>query len=509
MKISYNKEQIIASVLLLFLGGCAKDAIVPDDSSRVTPPETAIDLEVTADGTRYILPEPVTLTVGVSPMSEEDGAKLRAEVGDFDGAYSADERAKATVNTFESDLPKRREPPYKWYTPEFFEWRDNNREEYEKLLRDREIWMKTIYKLSALWGNLGGYDWVRDITIPELQPSDYTVTGVIPLSDEDFKARRFDPGEASLEPNKANYKTVTISLFKLPVKGTLTFLVNSRAYQQRADAALLPLTLDNPFFLSENPRYQLTQDVLKGYDFTSNGKNTIGGGDMLFESRYLPMYTRLTDVAPTQDKKGIIGRESGSKAAPAKVDQIYLERAVARVLVGWEYSYVPEGGSAKVTPVDDHFFDEVEPGKYVSVTSIVPNNWTALLTAYNQMHSFQAKFPFLREGNNTDGVSNEDADNALATSGSKYFYLPENFPVKPEDQSTMNVYITRFNPSTREITDRRYKYFPMTIGTKVGQLRQIRRNHSYEITLRFKQTPSGVVPYIVDTWEDQPVDIPW
>lgn len=87
--------------------------------------------------------------------------------------------------------------------------------------------------------------------------------------------------------------------------------------------------------------------------------------------------------------------------------------------------------------------------------------------------------------------------------------MPENFPTDASQQSTILVYLTKFDPDTQEVIEkcRRYKAFEIPFGTKgANGLREIRRNHSYEILLRFKQTPKGPVPYIVSPWEE--VDIP-
>ena len=161
-------------------------------------------------------------------------------------------------------------------------------------------------------------------------------------------------------------------------------------------------------------------------------------------------------------------------------------------------------------PVNDHFFDDIYPGQYPNITSVVPNNWTALKRHYDQVGV--STMPFYRKYPNITHVDNEEVGTALVTGGTEHFYMPENFPTNASDQSTMLVYITKFDPATKAIVGkRRYKYYEIPFGTKRDDgLREIRRNHNYEILLRFRKAPDGTEQvYIVDTWTNQDVDLPW
>lgn len=491
-----NKILLVATLfgLSITFTSCRKGI----HSAEVTPADPTVDpwegFEKTADGTRIILPEPITLDISVAPtrsMSEI----LRAATGDFDGIYSDDERARATVNTPKPDQPARPTMPHRPGTVEFGQWYYS--EEYREWQRKDDYWRS--------WNTNGGEDWIRDLYIPELREGDYVVKGLVPYSDF---------GRYSTRVDVSPYSKVTITFYKLPTSGVLSFMVNSKAYHTYyyRDENLAPLTLENPFLISENPNFSYEQDVVSKRVVTTGGStfpgSDLGGSSQLFESSYLPMFSRLVDVVPN-DKRGINGRESGSSKPVHEIRNIYLERAVAKVTVRWEYEYYPAGSTTKVKPVDDHFFDDIYPGQYPNITSVVPNNWTALKSHYDQVGKPVATMPFYRKYPNITHTENESVGTALIKGGTEHFYMPENFPTNASEQSTMLVYITKFDPTTKEIVGkRRYKVFELPLGTKrVDGLREVRRNHSYEILLRFKKaTPGSDQPIEVDPWEG--VDIP-
>lgn len=499
MKNSILKAATIIGLSVIF-ASCQRGGT----TAEVTPDEPSVDpwegYEKTADGTRVILPEPITLDISVTPTRPVNNT-LRADVGDFYGIYSDDERARATVNTPEpAEKPERPTMPYRPGTVEFGQWYYSD--EYREWQRKYDYWY--------YWNTNGGEDWIRDLHIPELKEGDYEVKGLVPYDSSDFSRL----GKASNSMDVSSYSKVTITFYKLPTSGILSFMVNSKAYHtyQNREKGLTPLTLDNPFLISENPNFSYVQDVLTnrkpvgGEDIFPG--SDLGGDSQLFDSFYLPMFSRLVEVKPN-DKRGINGRESGSEEPVHEIKSIYLERAVAKVTVRWEYEYYPKGSTTKVKPVNDHFFDDIYPGQYPNITSVVPNNWTALKRHYDQVGV--STMPFYRKYPNITHVDNEEVGTALVTGGTEHFYMPENFPTSASEQSTMLVYITKFDPDTYEIDGkRRYKYYEIPFGSKRADgLREIRRNHNYEILLRFKQTPEGPVPYIVDTWSNQDVDLPW
>lgn len=499
---SIMKNRILKAATIIGLSvifaSCQKGAT----TAGVTPDEPSVDpwegYEKTADGTRIILPEPITLDISVAPTRTVNNT-LRADVGDFYGIYSKDERTRATVNTSEpAEKPTAPRNPYEYDTAEFWQWYYSD--EYRAYQREFDRWQS--------WNTNGGEDWIRDLHIPELKEGDYEVKGLVPYTDF---------GWFSTGVDVTPYSKVTITFYKLPTKGVLSFMVNSKAYHTyfNRDENLAPLTLENPFLISENPDFSYEQDVVSKRKWLDSKNifpgSDLGGNSQLFESSYLPMFSRLVDVKPN-DKRGIDGRESGSTEPVHEITSIYLERAVAKVTIRWEYEYYPEGSTEKVNPVKDHFFDDIYPGQYPNITSVIPNNWTALLSHYDKVGKPATNMPFYRSYPNISHIENETVGTALLRAGTEHFYMPENFPTNASEQSTMLVYITKFNPDTQEIVGkRRYKYYEIPFGTKRADgLREIRRNHSYEILLRFRKAPDGTEqPYIVETWSNQDVDLPW
>lgn len=500
MKNSILKAAICIGLSVTF-ASCREGA----STSEVTPVDPAVDpwegYEKTPDGTRIILPEPITLDISVAPTRTVNNT-LRAAVGDFYGSYTEDERARSTVNTPRpAEKPERPTMPYRPGTVEFGQWYYSD--EYREWQRKYDYWY--------YWNTNGGEDWIRDLHIPELEEGDYEVKGLVPYESSNFSSIDWYSRDMDVSP----YSKVTITFYKLPTSKVLSFMVNSKAYHTYYDRVenLAPLTLDNPFLITENPDFCYEQDVISKRKPVS-GENLFPGSDLgshdqFFESSYLPMFSRLVDVVPN-DKKGIDGRESGSTEPVHEIRSIFLERAVAKVTIRWEYKYYPAGSTEEVNPVKDHFFDDIYPGQYPNITSVIPNNWAALLSHYDKVGKPVANMPFYRSyPNNNTETEDETVGTALKRAGTVHFYMPENFPTNASEQSTMLVYITKFNPGTKEIVGkRRYKYYEIPFGTKrTDGLREIRRNHNYEILLRFRKAPDGTEQvYIVDPMTE--VDIP-
>lgn len=499
MKNRILQVAIITGLSLIF-ASCRKGAT----TAEVTPDVPQVDpwegYEKTADGTRVILPEPISLNIAVTPMGEVYQS-LRS-VGDFDGTYSPEERGRATVNSPKPEKPVEPDGP-RYGTPEFYKWKYS--EKYRAYQREKDQW--------EYWqSTTGGDDWIRDLHIPELKEKDYEVHGLVPYP-EFGKFLQTENNIYDLTP----YAKVTVTLYKLPTSGVLSFMVNSKAYHTftNADDNLGPLTLENPFVFSENPCYGFEKAVIDKRLWivpTEKGKferSDLSGKHTLFYPFYFPMFARLTDVTPNATKDGIMGRESGSTEPVHDIESIFLERACAKVTVRCEYEFYPEGGTEKITPVDDHFFDKVYIGRYPIITSVIPNNWDVAKSHYEKLGK-PANIPFYRKNSN-DRVdkTNDNVFWGLARTTLTHFYMPENFPTDASQQSTILVYLTKFDPDTREVIEkcRRYKAFEIPFGTKgKNGLREIRRNHSYEILLRFKNTPKGPVPYIVSPWDDVEIE---
>lgn len=395
--------------LSVIFASCQKGAT----TAEVTPVEPSVDpwegYEKTADGTRVILPEPITLNIAVTPMGEVYQS-LRS-VGDFDGTYSPEERGRATVNSPKPEKPVEPAEP-RYGTPEYRQWRYS--ETYRAYQRKYDEW--------EYWPNAtGGDDWIRDLHIPELKEKDYEVHGLVPY----LKFGKFLQHQCNIY-DMTPYAKVTVTLYKLPTSGVLSFMVNSKAYHTftNADDNLSPLTLDNPFVFSENPKYGFEQAVIDKRvwivptDNTLFERSGLSGPDVLFYTFCLPMFARLTDVKANATKDGIMGRESGSTAPVHDIKSIYLERACAKVTVRCEYEFYPEGGTEKITPVDDHFFDKVYIGRYPIITSVIPNNWDAAKRHYEKLGK-PANIPFYRRNSN-DRVDKTN-DNVFLGFGSNYF----------------------------------------------------------------------------------------
>ena len=468
----------------MIFASCEKGA----NRAEVMPDPPEVDpwegYEKTADGTRIILPEPITLNISVAPTRVVNNT-LRADIGDFDGIYSEDERARATVNTPEpADSPTAPRNPYSYGTAEFWQWYYSD--EYRAYQREFDRWQS--------WNTNGGEDWIRDLHIPELREGDYKVTGLVPYESENFAQIGWYSTGVDVSP----YSKVTITFYKLPTSKVLSFMVNSKAYHTYHNRTenLAPLTLENPFLITEDSNFCYEQDVINNRKWNDWKKifpgSDLGGNSQLFESFYLPMFSRLVDVEPN-GTTGIKGRESGSTEQVHEIKSIYLERAVAKVTVRWEYEYYPEGSTEKVNPVKDHFFDDIYPGQYANITSVIPNNWAALKRHYDKVGKPAANMPFYRSYPNIAHTEDETVGTALGKGGTEHFYMPENFPTNASEQATMLVYITKFDPATKAIVGkRRYKYYAIPFGTKRADgLREIRRNHSYEILLRFTYPGKG------------------
>lgn len=72
--------------------------------------------------------------------------------------------------------------------------------------------------------------------------------------------------------------------------------------------------------------------------------------------------------------------------------------------------------------------------------------------------------------------------------------------------------LSQFDPKTDKVIEPRgTKVFELPYGEKntTTGLLEVHRNTWYNLHIKLKQTPSGPVPYIVDTWSNQDADLPW
>lgn len=466
-----NIRLILASIatstlcLVVALSGCRRSQVEPDPDGPIIPQTQSEDGMIT-------LAEPVTLYIGVSPAEIVDPmtSSTRANVGDFYWGYTTDERNKSTVNS--------------------------------KKPADETS------RMNKMWNTEGGDDWIHTLSISELDPKDYIVEGLVPNDSwGNYDIARID--EAKI-PTK-----VSVTLYKIPKSHTLTFFANASVdhyvdapNSNSYDTKRIDLSVGKPFRMV-SPDWLLDQE--QSQIFAGANKNN----SHLFDSNYLPMYGRLTEVTSTNDGK-IEARQFGEDKGV--VSTIYLERAVAKVEIYKEYSYKDASGNT-VTPVVDHVIDDASVGRFVNIMSIVPNNWADLQTArrnwakevgdpdYDSKH-----FRYIRTcwTEDTSWHHDDPLDYMKMGNPVQCFFVPENFPTVANEQSTILASITKLSADGSKIVQRRAKRFGLLYGSKNSKgLYEIHRNTVYRVYLRMKQTPAGPVPYIVDTWTNQDVDLPW
>ena len=478
--ISLIPSLLCGLLLLPGLSACHERMSVDDPSSPVT-----------SDDEYTILDEPLVLEFLVNAPRKVDPsvtASTRA-VGDLDRTYSQPDKDKATVNT-----PKREKGEY-----------NTGDEDYDDLL-----WRNSLFMT----------DWIRTLSIPELRPQDYKVEGLIGLPSQDLFDIHY--GNDIPEADKANVPAkVTLTLYALPNERVLTFIANGRHYTNgpsSSDKGLADLSLENPYLLSSRSDYFIGEWMKQPLGTDELSVNSGGG---VFEKSYLPMYARLYKVSKDPNSKGILASETpDGVAVPTK--SIYLERAVSLVTVDWQRPKVYDPKTYEWTIVFSSFVEDVEFGYFPNLTSVVPSNWTGVQEKINEYQlpwvrvkedftHIPAYWHFLLNRKFTWSGDTPASHGIHFKTGRSVFFVPENFPTEEKWQSSIVVILTKFDKQTEEIIERRYQYFELPYGEKNSEtgLLEVHRNTWYNLHIKLKQTPSGPMPYIVETWEDQPVDIPW
>ena len=477
MKTTHIFSSLVIALAIPLLHSCQKSTI---DLVEPTQGEES--------RSTYKLEKPLTVSFLVGPNKQirPVGAVTRA-VGDLSRDYT-DDKDKATVNSAPSKTAR-----YK--TPEYYIYGESGGAQ--------------VYKS----------DWIRNIHIPELSDEDYKVTGNIPVP--------YQGGISSGSRTDEN-SVVTITFYSLPEDGTLTFLANSYLKADLWADEYGYLDLSTPFIpvtetkamYSATYLAQWKERLAKTKDYNTEGKlidvNYEYDKDpdkSVFESAYIPMYGRLYHVAPSANKDKLIGSEK-KKDTPKEINTIYLERAVAVVTVGWD---LPRNVSADF----DYFVDQVYWGKMPNVVSIVPNNWDAIQTFMTQnlgplvpkgekQKVIPAYWDYRNNLNTWAGGGVNSNGNVITDRvGYEAFFVPENFSEEP---NTIYVVLSQFDPETDKVIEPRgTKVFELSYGEKdpTTGLLEVHRNTWYNLHIKLKQTPSGPVPYIVDTWTNKDVDIPW
>lgn len=465
---------ILCSALLFSCNNRAERGIEPNPDPQITEK---------GDETTYALDKPITLELLVNTPIK---GNLRGALGSYDGSYDDTARARASVNTKD----------YENYS--------SGDADYDSFVR----------------GGLDFYkaDWVRNINIPELKPEDYKVEGTVLDITDPNKFNNF-----GLNTNPSNGKNIpdkiTITFYRLPKSGILTFLANSKTVTgiNANSHKFVNLSLENPYLITSRS-WCIFNDEMKGQiskylnsetNYTFSGVGSFYGG--VFEPSYLPMYARLHKVVRNEAGDGIKGSETADGTAE-DIHTIYLERAVSFVTIHWD---IPNEINDS-----DHFVDEVECGNTPNVTSIVPNNWAgvkAKMTADTApllpRDEIQKTIPTYWDTMH-DTSHQTDDESSLNRTGHEQFYTCENFPTTEGEQSTIYVFLTQFvkNPSSPAGFDvvgkRRYKYFELPYGEKNPEtgLLEVRRNRWYNLHIKFKVVSGALQPYIVTDWTE--IDIP-
>lgn len=501
MKTKTIYRVIFGALLLPLTFACQRQELIPSDASSSETTETS---EATDE--EFITPkQPIVLELGVTLPQVVDPAKASTRAqGDLSRDYTDIELAHASINTTKKEDVS------------------TGNTELDKFIKEN-------------WEYLNGYDYVSTLTIPELRPEDYKVEGLVQRITVDTDGKPVIPGE--VDPSSPISRKVTLTLYRLPKKGVITFLANNRVFQSfmERDQHMGYLDLENPYSVTMSSDWQLT-DVVRD-EFKTNGKNYDLGKSRSknFIRDYLPMFGRLYNAQLDEAGSDLLGSWSSTEA-PKKIDRIYLERAVSVAVIHWEHErtehrdmHTDDGIHYYYTPYfqysGEYFFHEIDKGLYCNLTSIVPNNWSGILAkaathmTFDRVPQPDGRLAFYRhllDGDVRSELKYSSVLSALQRSGTQWFFMPENFPKRAADQNTIYVQLTQFESiqvgefqwQYRIVGEPRAKKFDLPFGEKnpTTGLYDIHRNTIYNILLKLKKTPQGVVPYVVAPWHEVNID---
>lgn len=466
------------------LSGCRGNQALPDpDEPTVTQPKSE-------DG-MITLAEPVTLTIGVVPQHVVDPYASTRSIGDFYHSYTDGDRLAATVNTLKGHDP---------------------------FVRD------------GYWAKEGGTDWIRTLSISGLtEGKDYEVIGLVSESTKSAGSNgTINYRMADDEEIVPKSQVVTLTLYRVPEDKKLCLYINSEGW-------------DDVYNKEDRKSADNDQPYLSAYNgsllrplatFIENtGYVDADEFPRVLNSFYLPMYGEVANLE-VQDGK-LYGTQFGD-ATPKELKTIYVERAVAQVQIDWKNFE----GNDPSKPSTDYIFGYFRAGWFVNAMSVRPNNYDGLLNAgktlclppyqgawdtptgkgiYNQTFSATAHFlMYTPSPSTTWDVADPEGSifYKYRRTGSENFFVPENVTALNQRENTLRVVIWQVDHKTQTFVKDDQgkvisKVFDLKYGTKVGNRYEVHRNTLYRLHLRMKQTPETPLPYIVETWEDQPVDIPW
>lgn len=458
---------------LLLLSSCKKESLsVTPDLDPVTP-------TVNGEG-KIVLAEPVTLTIGTTPMQVVDPLASTRSLGDFYGDYSDADRDAATVNSTK---------------------------EQDQIHR------------STAWNQEGGTDWMRTLVIDGLEAGkDYVVDGLVSESSDRTKPiPNYREGrDDEIVPQS---QKVSLTLYKIPADKRLCIYVNSYGWddvyypenQKTASNKNPYMSAFNGALFGDNATF-----IDPSYYLDTRNRTTI------FNSFYLPMYGEVRNLEVSGEGK-LMGTQFG-ETQPRILDNIFVERSVAMVQIDWT------NRDEEFKPLADYVFALFEVGWFVNAFSVRPNNYDGLLSAAKAMctpydnswstpikNRVKAGMPFYRyryTSLSLSGAQYQDYRNLYKKTSCEGFFVPENMTSFGVPDNTLRVTLFKADHSKEALVlgdDGKpvSKVFELKYGTKVGNRYEVHRNTLYRLHLRLKQTPEGVIPYIVPTWTDQPVDIPW
>lgn len=462
------------------LSACRKE--LPDLPEEPTAAE---------DEDKITLPEPITLTVSVAPLRIIDPTD-RSAYSAYRRQYTDAEKKASTINTGQnSGRPSKPTPGDPDYAMKYHKW--------------------VSY----------GDDWVRTINIAGLKKGvDFTVEGLVAPQQghggdlvnrpdyfylpEDFK------------PNNEN--SVKITFHKIRKNRELSIYANCETWKMYSK--IQHLSDVEPLMIAENGMV-CTPDVASNPKVQNHGVNG-HPCQSLFEPYYLPMYAHLTHLSLDPDNPGKLRGAQLGESKVETLNHIYLERAVASVLVDWRY----EDG---VPDKEGDLIDKVEKGRYINVLSAKTNNWEEVLEMRRELVEkkkfqrkneqgvlgwYEYKYTFTNEGDDPFDLNKnfpketdykeQDLDFLRGAKGIYQSYYTENFTTHPDEQSTLRVHLTHFKDG--KIDKRNYRKTDLLFGEKnlSTGLYELHRNTLYHLHIAVRKSAKDFSIVIVDGEVVQP-----
>ncbi len=487
MKCLLSNSKLTLLVATMLLAGC--QGLYAPGPGCPTP-------EATADeGEKILLEKPITLNLGVLPMRVVDTSRPPTRAtGELSRSYSEEDMKNSTLNT--------PDPTYH-ITPHVNDW--------IRTIDIPELTLGVDYKVSQ------ERPMFRQIEIPYRYDPEHRI-------DDDYRFAPFPSGKLYLP---------IVTIYKLPKDGNLSFFINAwtelmqpgtsfidplRSDQTDRLRKVRKLDLQHPYMTAYPSRFPLRIDDETVANYNPDAENVRPPYYSLMTASYLPMYGRITEA---RVYKGVLyGKQLGRESE--EIETVYVERATAEVEIRLQTR--DELFPDKVYPDQYYILSNGTPGRYVNMLSIIPDNWEGVQQArakWSKEANPQSHIPYLGD-RLRDGW---DAYNVhIFKQGLQHpIFMPENFPTKPEEQSTIRVGISKsFRTADNDFSEfdpndhgnprkdyRNFKQFDVLFGEKNPQtgLYEVHRNTLYRIYVRMKRYHHSSDPQIeVIGWTDQ--DLP-